>query len=189
MRYTRDIEVTPGLVKKDDSGWHPRIQLHYYLIIGRPYLKTRDIERIESLTENSFPKTWLPDFNKNLLSAKISVLQNLGVLGLTNPDLQYKGSDDQLIRLAEISKAHSRDIKDALGITISQKDTPIAIAQKLLGVIGLRLTYVGRLGSRTDRQRVYKFVAPTDGRDAVFAAWLRRDEMSSPEVDPLPLAA
>ncbi|NJO93463.1 MAG: hypothetical protein HC820_02200 [Hydrococcus sp. RM1_1_31] len=43
--------------------------------------------------------------------------------------------------------------------------------------MGLRLTYFGRLGSREERQRVYKMVSlDPDGRQAIFERWLARDE-------------
>ena len=47
--------------------------------------------------------------------------------------------------------------------------------------IDLRLSYVGRLGSRGKRESVYKFVAPDDGRDTIFKRWFSRDEQSNCE--------
>ena len=42
--------------------------------------------------------------------------------------------------------------------------------------IDLKLSYVGRLGSRDNRECVYQFVAPDDERDSIFGQWLNRDE-------------
>ncbi|MCC5636995.1 hypothetical protein LC593_14215 [Nostoc sp. CHAB 5844] len=67
-------------------------------------------------------------------------------------------------------------IKTCLNVTISEKLTPVAIAQKLLDKVDLRLSYVGRLGPRGKRECVYKFVGTDDGRDVVFSKWLKRDE-------------
>jgi hypothetical protein len=66
-------------------------------------------------------------------------------------------------------------------VTISEKLTPVAIAQKLLSKINLRLSYVGRLGQRGKRESVYKFVAADDGRDVIFKRWFSRDEQSNCE--------
>jgi len=41
-------------------------------------------------------------------------------------------------------------------------------------------TYVDK-GSDGNRQRVYGYTAPSDGRDEVFAAWLARDEVAAEE--------
>jgi hypothetical protein len=54
----------------------------------------------------------------------------------------------------------------------------VAIAQKLLNKIDLRLSYVGRLGSRGNRESVYQFVAADDGRDSIFKKWLNRELVS-----------
>jgi hypothetical protein len=72
--------------------------------------------------------------------------------------------------------------KAVLGLTINEADKPIALAQKLLGKCGLKLTYLGRKGSRGDRQRVYQYVVPKDGREEVFAAWQERDEAAASTV-------
>jgi hypothetical protein len=73
-------------------------------------------------------------------------------------------------------------MKNYLGVTISEKLTPIGIAQRLLDKIGLKLSYVGRLGSRGNRECVYKFVLPDDGRDFIFREWLNRDERENREL-------
>ncbi|WP_461947475.1 hypothetical protein, partial [Nostoc sp.] len=46
----------------------------------------------------------------------------------------------------------------------------------MLEKIDLKLSYVGRLGSRDNRECVYQFVAPDDERDSIFGQWLNRDE-------------
>lgn len=65
-----------------------------------------------------------------------------------------------------------------MGVSINpERDSPIAVAQRLLKKLGLKLTNIGRLGSRDERQRVYKMINPDpDGRGAIFARWLARDE-------------
>ncbi|BBD63197.1 hypothetical protein NIES2109_60470 (plasmid) [Nostoc sp. HK-01] len=71
-------------------------------------------------------------------------------------------------------------------MTISKSLTPIAfplrlavgIAQKLLDKIDLRLSYMGRLGPRGNRESVYQFVASDDGRDSIFKKWLNRELVS-----------
>ncbi len=52
----------------------------------------------------------------------------------------------------------------------------MAIAQKLLAKIDLKLDYVGRLGKRENRECVYQFVPPDDQRDSIFGQWFNRDE-------------
>jgi hypothetical protein len=66
-----------------------------------------------------------------------------------------------------------------LNVSISEKLTPVAIAQKLLAKIDLKLDYVGRLGKRENRECVYRFVPVDDERDSIFGQWLNRDELFS----------
>ncbi len=73
-------------------------------------------------------------------------------------------------------------IKICLNVTVSEKLTPVAIAQKLLDKIDLRLSYVERLGPREKRECVYQFVHPDDGRNVIFDSWLNRDELSNCEL-------
>jgi len=105
----------------------------------------------------------------------VILLSSLGISGLMTPEKEFRGSSPEVSQMAELAKQHRQVIKDYLGLTISLKDTPIAIAQKLLGKLGLKLTFVGRFGSRGNQQRVYTFEPPNDERDQVMQKWLERD--------------
>ncbi len=176
-RYS--VEVTDDLVAKDDEGWYGKLRLHYYITIGRVFLTARDQRRAKTQVESGESAIWKPDFNKGQLLPAVKLLEALGVPGLMTPGKQFKGSDLEVEQLAELAKQHRQVIKDYLGLTISLKDTPIAIAQKLLGKLGLKLTFVGRFGSRGNQQRVYTFELPTDKRDNVMQKWLERDVVTS----------
>jgi len=174
LRY--GIEVNAALVLKDDDGWYAQIKLHYYLTLGRQFLKQRETKRLHETAEKGNGKAWLPDLNRNQLSVAIAVLENLGVLSLLTPNREWRSRDEVLQRMAKQAIAHAWEIKAALNITVSEKDTPIAIAQKLLSKIGLKLDYLRREGRDGNRMRVYGYTAPIDGREEVFAAWIARDE-------------
>ena len=189
-RYGDDVSVTPELVKKDDEGWYSKILSHYYLTIGRPYLIDRDSRQLRAIATNSKNRLWLPDFNRSLLSTPLRLLETL-IIGLFRPGVQqrdgtsclkssvshvqYRGSDPNLQLIAELALANKRELKTFLGLTIVESDTPIKIVQKLLSLLGLKLNYIGRLGSREQRERVYTLEPPLDGREEIFASWLRRD--------------
>jgi hypothetical protein len=128
LRY--GIPVDAALVLKDDSGWHAKIRLHYYLTVGRPFLKQRDLKRLHEQTEKGCGKVWQPDLNRSQLSVAIACLENLGVLELLNPEREWRSTDEVLVRLSMLAIAHAWDIKAALNITISEKDTPIADRSK-----------------------------------------------------------
>ena len=174
-RYGSDVFVTPELVAKDDEGWYGKILSHYYLTVGRQYLIERDLKQLKAIACHTKNRLWLPDFNRSLLSTSLRLLETL-VVNLLKPGIQHKGSDPNLQLIAELAHANQRELKTFLGLTIVESDTPIKIAQKLLSLLGLKLTYIGRLGSREQRERVYVFELCNDGREEIFASWLQRDK-------------
>jgi hypothetical protein len=68
-------------------------------------------------------------------------------------------------------------IKSVLGFSLSTGDTPISFAQRLLGLLGLKLTFIShRRYEDGSRRRVYRGCDPlADGRGEVFDQWLERD--------------
>ena len=173
-RYGSDVSITPKLVAKDDEGWYGKILSHYYLTVGRPYLIERDLKQLKAIAAHTRNRLWLPDFNRSLLSTSLRLLETL-IIGLLKPGVEYRGSDPNLQLIAELAHGNKRELKTFLGLTIVESDTPIKIAQKLLSLLGLKLTYAGRLGSREQRERVYVFELCNDGREEIFASWLQRD--------------
>jgi len=193
------VEVDSDLVKKDDDGWYPLLRLHYYLGIGREHLPARDKASAQKMLDEGEGAIFKPDFNQKQLGAKIAVLDLIGFIKLLQKR-EYPQNDPVLLEIAEFCKQHRYEIEALLGIKILPGDSPIAIAQKLLGLIGYRLPRLRREGSGRDgsvRVYVYGAAAPSferdcrgklllddsgqaralpDGRDEVFAAWLLRDE-------------
>ncbi|WP_392476561.1 hypothetical protein [Nostoc sp. C110] len=172
-----EIDVTPDLVEKDDDGWYPQLRMHYYLTLGREFLTTRDAKRAKAQLEAGENSIWKPDFNKGQLLPAVLLLENLNLLQFLTPDVQLRGSDEKMVEFKALAVTHRHVIKNYLNVSISEKHTPIAIAQKLLAKIDLKLNYVGRLGKRENRECVYRFVAPDDQRDSIFGQWLNRDEL------------
>jgi len=146
------------------------------LTLGREFLTKRDAKRAKSQLEAGENSIWKPDFNKGQLLPAVLLLENLNLLQFLTPDVQLRGSDEKMVEFKALAVTHRHVIKNYLNVSISEKHTPIAIAQKLLAKIDLKLDYVGRLGKRENRECVYRFVAPDDQRDSIFGQWLNRDE-------------
>lgn len=172
-----EVDVTPDLVEKDDDGWYPQLRMHYYLTLGREFLTNRDAKRAKAQLELGENSVWKPDFSKGQLLPAVLLLENLNLLQFLTPDVQLRGSDEKMLEFKALAVTHRHVIKNYLNVTISEKLTPVAIAQKLLAKIDLKLDYVGRLGKRENRECVYQFVAPDDQRDSIFGQWLNRDEL------------
>nr|WP_322720426.1 hypothetical protein [Nostoc sp. ChiQUE02]MDZ8233489.1 hypothetical protein [Nostoc sp. ChiQUE02] len=172
-----EVDINPELVGKDDDGWYPQLRMHYYLTLGREFLTTRDAKRAKTQLEAGENSVWKPDFNKGQLLPAVLLLEELNLLQLLTPGEQLRGSDEKMLEFKALAVQHRHVIKNYLHVTISEKLTSIAIAQKLLAKIDLKLNYVDRLGKRENRECVYQFVAPDDERDSIFRQWFDRDEV------------
>ncbi|MEL7316652.1 MAG: plasmid replication protein, CyRepA1 family, partial [Cyanobacteria bacterium J06559_3] len=164
------VEVTPDLVSKDSDGWYPKLKLFYYLTIGRPYLKQRDQGNFESEVKSG--GAWLPTLNGSQMGLKVHLLRHLGVQQLRSPELLLHGgnraSDGEieagsrqhydnchplLWKITQKARRYAWEVKAILGVTISEKMSPIQIVQSLLRKLDLKLEFVHQEGGRGDRQR------------------------------------
>jgi hypothetical protein len=171
------IPVTAELVAKDDAGWYPKLQLHYFLTLGRPYLAERDATVARQLIELGEGNIFLPDFNRSQLGAVIGILETLGLpVLLANPERELKSTDEDLQAMAAIALANRTTIKTAMGIGLAKNASPITIVRRLLDRIDYSLQCIRRERSDRKRVRVYQLVTPEDGRVEIFKQWLALDE-------------
>lgn len=174
-----DVPVTPDIVEKDDDGWYPQLRLYYYLTIGRQFVVPHDARKAKKALEEGEGAVWQPDFNRGQYLGSVRLLEDLGVSTIMEPGKQWKKIDTEVQRTEQLAKQYKYIIKNYLGITISDKDSPIAVVQKLLSKLGCKLQYIARQGSRGNRHMIYEFVPPDDGRDDVLQAWLEREAVKA----------
>lgn len=175
-RYCK-TPVTDELVKRDQQGWFPKIRLHYYLTaFGKPFL----IEREKQTFQGSIyqQQVWSPELNRKMLGKKLVKLCDLGVMSLLNPEETFHDGHPLIVEIVSRWRLNPWGVKDDLGISQKPEERNIPLVQRLLALLGLKLTYIGRPGKRGEaRKRLYKFVSPDDGRFEVFGRWAERDEM------------
>ncbi|MDJ0902204.1 MAG: DUF3854 domain-containing protein [Xenococcus sp. MO_188.B8] len=170
------VSVTPDLVEKDDRGWYPQLQLHYYLTIGNAYLAQRDRRSLAKISEQGDGKAFKPDINKRQLSAKIKALQIIQVEQFFDPEAEF--TKETLTEWLDFVIDHRFDIKSILGVSINpDKDSAIAVAQRILKKLGLKLEFKCWRGDRSSKQRIYSGCnLNPDERERVFDNWLAREE-------------
>lgn len=173
-----ELEVTPQLVAKDDKGWYPQLRLFYYLTAGRKFLDMKDSKSLAAQKKRGNGAVWMPDFNKEQLSLPVCVVDNLKLTQFLAPREQgWRAEDPELMKIADLPLKNRLQIKDALGVWIGDKDTPIEIANKLLKIIGYKLPCIKREQVGQRRVRVYGSAKPIhEGHEEVFEQWLERDE-------------
>lgn len=172
-RYLTE-NITTTHIKRDSEGWFSELSLHYYLTVGKPFIKHKEQKRMEKLGKNSDGRVFLPDFTKSLIPALL-VLEIIRIPEFLDADQTFANEDLQEW-YETLVIPYKKDIRTCLGITIGEKDTPIRFLQRVLGKFGLKLSCCGRLGSRLDRRRVYSLAGLNlDGRNEIFSRWLERD--------------
>ncbi len=180
LRY--GVAVTAALVAKDDENWYPQLRLHYFLSLGREYLGARDRRVAAAQVERGHGDLFKPDFNRSQLGLVIGTLELLGIPKLLNEEgRELRNSDEDLVAIAQMVKAHRSDIKAILGVGFSDKATPIIVLKRLLDKLGIPLQYLRREGTGNNRVRVYQVGVPSDGRDEIFQRWLERDRVRTEE--------
>lgn len=175
-RYLTE-DITDELIIQDDNGWYPKILLHYYLSVGREHLPNRDKLKLQALSPEGY-QPFTPDVNKVLLSVKVKALEAVNVSQFFGEDRTF--TNDSLADWFEKLKSCSFDIKNFLGVGIGEKSTPITTAQRLLGLLGLKLTSLDQIRINGERTRRYSGVnLDADDRAAVMARWLERDDRAA----------
>jgi Domain of unknown function (DUF3854) len=180
------VEVTSELVEKDDNGWYSQLQLHYYLSVGNIYLAERDQRTLSKIKEQGNGKAFKPDINKRQLSAKVKALQLINIGQFLNLEAEF--TNDSLQDWYSTILKCRYDIKTILGVSINpDKDSAIAVVQRILKKLGLKLVKKHQVRRNGKRVRVYQGChANTDGREFVFANWLDRDQQKSNDLDVTP---
>lgn len=176
LKQKYQVDVTPELVEKDDKGWYRKLQLHYYLTVGERFLPGRDKKKLSTLMEEG-GSLFKPDINKQCLGAIVYALKALNIEQFFDESAIF--SKHSLKDWFEVlnNPMTRGQIRTILGVTINaQKDTPIAVANRILKLLGLKLELTGSTGGRENKHRIYKGcrINP-DERDKVFAKWFDRD--------------
>lgn len=182
LRY--GVPVTPELIIKDDQGWFEKLQLHYFLTVGRSYLAERDADAAAKLMTEGRGNIFLPDFNSSQLGAVIGIMDVLGIHQLiTDKQRELRNTDQDLQTMATLALGNRPVIKTTLNIGLAANSTPITILRRFLDKIGYGLTCLRSETRQKKRLRVYQIVDPEDGRSEVFQQWLAFDYSLKQEAD------
>jgi hypothetical protein len=175
-RYSEEL-VSTELVELDDSGEYSKARLHYYLTAGRGYLGNRDKQIAEKMLESGQGEIFLPDANRSLVGGKVKFLEALGIGELLAKDTEWTNDSAILIDLSIKSRQFAKAIRNVLGVTIKEDDSPVAIAQKFLRqCLGLAFSTPIKRGAKGNQQRFYQPVQVSELRQKILEVWLARDE-------------
>ena len=169
------VDVTPKLVEGDDNGLYPQLQLHYYLSVGKAKLAERDRRSLFQFSEEGDGQVFSPDLNKRQLSAKIKALQIIGIEQFFDEEGEF--TKDSLQSWLDLIIQFRFDLKSILGVSVNpEKDSAIAVAQRFLKKLGLKLEFKCWRGDRQNKQRIYSGCnVDLDRRLQIFDYWLSHE--------------
>ena len=171
------VEVTPKLVEEDDRGLYPQLQLHYYLSVGRTKLVQRDRKSLVQFSEEGDGRVFAPDLNKRQLSAKIKALEIINIQQFFEKEAEF--TKESLSKwLYDLIIPLRFDLHTVLGVSVNpEKDSPIAVAQRFLKKLGLKLEFKCWRGDRKNKHRIYSGCnSYLNWRSPIFDYWLSKGE-------------
>ena len=181
------VEVDQELIQQDDDGLYPQLALLFWLTVGRDKVEEIDHKKAKKYQEKTAGQGYDPDFNRTQYQAKVTVVEALRLpefIAMEGQEITNESIDWWWEHITNLVAQHYNTktaVKRFLGLTLSDKESPIRNLGKLLERVGYSLTYIKQLGENKNRQRVYRIDRVTRHQDQIFAYWLSKLEK---EVEP-----
>lgn len=166
-------DVSPELITQDDDGLYGQLQLRYYLTIGRQFVADRDVSKAKKLSKQT-GEVFTPDLNSACYSAKIKALEIINIGQFLDGSTH---TADSLKEWFETICQYRHDIKTILNQSINpEKDTAIGVAQRLLGLMGLKMSCQRRrIDGVITRSYALTVTPPPDMAGIIMGRWFERD--------------
>jgi hypothetical protein len=104
----------------------------------------------------------------------VRAFELLDLVRYLDPNVERSEKDLEELRARLLPYRHQ--IRSIFGITVSEEGSAVKLLGAFLDRLGLKLEYIGRFGSRDDRQRYYRLTSlDPDGRGEIFERWKERD--------------
>ena len=187
-------EVSQELAEADNNQLYPRLRLNFWLTTGRKYLEDNDRAELKELEKNSRGDVFLPDWNKKPNILKVKILELLRLDRFKQPKKEWHNNLPELIGFKRLVLKYLVQINQVLRCGIAKIDSPIVVAQKLLGTIGEKLPFLRKIRDNGKRLRIYgaavsKFALSHQQEKEIFNYWLsnaqKRFESLDSKVIPL----
>jgi hypothetical protein len=172
-------DVTPTLVDKDSQGWLAKLTLTYFLTTGREFLAAREKAKVSNLGKENGGRVMTTDLTRAAIAVQVKGLEVLRIKQFL--DTEKLWDNDSLSEWFALVTANKAEIKQVFGFSIGEKDTPISVAQRFLGKLGLKLKLAARRRVDGKLTRFYQLsTLDPDDRGEIFTRWLERDCATPP---------
>jgi hypothetical protein len=171
-RYQSD--VTPDLIKLDDSGYYKELRLHYYLTTGKQFVTDRDIKQFQRFNIDGL--ICLQDVNPSQIATKINLLTYLNIPEILQLE-KFTPDHPLILDMYDKFKHYIWDMQLFLG-KMHPNMTCIQILRKVLKQLGLKIPRGNRQGGG-QRLYYYSVAGLEDGREGIFQKWYQADTNKS----------
>jgi len=169
-------DVSPEFVAEHEDGLYNQLDTRYSLYEGRQFVEMKDNERIEKLIYKG--KGFSPDIARARRLNKILALEII-LKPILEPERIYSKTELREWYLPLLPA--KQDIKDRTGVTIPEsdkQDMSIRAFSALLGLLGLKLTPIGKEGNSRDKSEVRRYKITQEDWDRyqdIRSSWVLRD--------------
>lgn len=148
-------EITPELIAADRKQFYSRLQLRFWLMVGREYLELRDRFVLKEMQQHNNGYFFIPDFSDKSYVVKVKVLEMLSLERFWQIETEWSNKSVELVLLRDFVLKDLVRFNQILGCGIAVDDSPITVLQKILKRIGLKLPYLKNERDGKKRLRIY----------------------------------
>jgi hypothetical protein len=196
MQKLYGVEADKELIEQDDDGLYPQLSLQFWLTVGRNRVTDCDNHKAKKYQEQHGERCYSPDFNRTQNTAKVQVLEILKIPDLLALEGQKLHNDCEAVKqwwkhIEYLMLEHydtQKSVKDFLGLTLSEQETPMRNLGKFLNRIGYQLTATGEQTTRSEtsdkkRHHIYRLEKKCSKQDEIFSHWLAKLDKDSLGLD------
>lgn len=147
--------MTPETIGKADNGWHSKIELHYFLTVGRAFLSRRDAAKVEKASLNG--QIFAPDLVKVTIGDKVAAADLIGftsILARLEAGEKIPERDTQLQEMRLRMLKYPEAMRAAFGIRVLSTSGKVKAAHTLMGEL---LELIGLLKHESSQRVVTNF--------------------------------
>jgi hypothetical protein len=191
------VQSNEELIEKDHKDQlYGKLSLWFFLSLGRHLVEERDQQRAQAYREAHGNKGYEPDFNRTQYQSQVILLELLRIPELLESCENGEVSNQSLSwwweHIESLDNQHFNfrtGIKQVLNVTISDKESIVRNAQKLVRKVGRNLKFKKQLGHNQERMRIYSLEKVYSGEAEILSAWLKKLEAELERDTAPPLAS
>ena len=175
------VEVTPELVRLDDGGLYSQLRLQFWLTWGRNLVAERDKRVARQEANKYYGEVFAPDFNSSQEQMRVKVLELLNVQTLLDFDAIHSHLTlaqwyEEVLELLDKIPWARRNIKELLNINITNQESPMRLANRLLRRLGGKMVCIQQpRRGKGERVRLYQLQKLYLEQDLIFTSWLSQE--------------